>query len=373
MKTLFPPAAAAAILSLCAAFSSCHKDNPQGPNTANPPASDLPGQDFSLTVLDHERGYDPDSLYVFEGIYKDDGQFYFGYYQLDPMVLNILPDGQNELVLKVASDATGFQGVNAASSARCINIVPDGRDHTVYHLEWVAEGESTVTLWNGKGPSRKEVSFKVTSKKEIPLEKLYFRVRTGLSDKTGTLYEMKHVDCVNHITLGGSFNYSVLVNFTNRNAAQFPGFENLTYLETVPYPLNANTPKKGSQLIISEMTIYLEQLEENGLRPDDLQPYSDILQYGKNGYSWGYSWDDENSPIKKWYKDYRWFSKSIIADGQPRARDINAPVNVADLRERRLMLWSVGDKMNQRYGSFYMYLILYSESVAIETFEINIF
>lgn len=165
--------AVAAIVFCAACFSSCNKDNSLAPNTNNPVEVSLPSASFELVVLDQERGYSRDSNYVFEGVWRD-GHFWFGRERLDTMQLNIHPG--NGIVLKVNSDDAAFQGVNASSSSRCIDIVPDGNDHTQYHLEWVAEGEARIALWCGEGASRKEIRFVATSKKEIPLEGIRFRV-----------------------------------------------------------------------------------------------------------------------------------------------------------------------------------------------------
>lgn len=166
---LLPPAALIAALALVC----CGKDRPDAPNLNNPPVLELPAAPFSLTVQDHERGYHPDSAYVFEGVWRD-GHFRFGREGLDTMRLNIRPD--NALVLRVASGDPAFEGVNAASSARCVDIVPDGRDRGAFHLEWVAEGSSLITLWNGEGASRREIRFTVTSRREIPLEGIRIRL-----------------------------------------------------------------------------------------------------------------------------------------------------------------------------------------------------
>nr|MCR5071324.1 hypothetical protein [Bacteroidales bacterium] len=167
-------AGAAAILLSLAGLASCDKNNPLAPNRNNPPEAGLKAAAFDITLLDHERGYNRDSVYCFEGIWKQDA-FYFGYWKLDPMVPNIFPEGQNQLEFRISSEAAGFEGVNASSSSRCINIVQDGADHTRYHLEWVAEGESTITFWNGEGDARQEISFKATSKKHIPFVNLKYR------------------------------------------------------------------------------------------------------------------------------------------------------------------------------------------------------
>ncbi|MBQ9660545.1 MAG: hypothetical protein IJV37_04680, partial [Bacteroidales bacterium] len=68
MKTLIHPAAAALFLLCAVCLPSCNKDNPDGPNRSNPTEFTLKGCDFDITVLDHERGYDRDSAYVFEGV-----------------------------------------------------------------------------------------------------------------------------------------------------------------------------------------------------------------------------------------------------------------------------------------------------------------
>jgi hypothetical protein len=174
MKNTSSLPAAALLLSFAAIlFPACDKCRPDGPNRNNPPVADLPSAAFTLRVLDHERGFHPDSAYIFEGIWHD-GHFWFGRQKLDTMQLNIAPD--NALVLEVSSDDPAFEGVNAASSTRSIDIIPDTRDRRIYHLERIAEGRSEITLWNGDGPSRREIRFTVTSRAEIPLEGIKVRI-----------------------------------------------------------------------------------------------------------------------------------------------------------------------------------------------------
>lgn len=185
MKHFFYTLLATAAILLCAVcFISCNKDG--GPNRNNPVEVTLPAAPFDLIVLDHEHGFNKDSNYVFEGIWKN-GHFWFGREKLDTMQLNINPD--NAIVLKVSSESAAFQGVNASSSSKCINIVQDGSDHRQYHLEWVAEGESGITLWCGEGSARKEIHFIATSKKEIPMTGIRFRINgeEGISIKTSYL------------------------------------------------------------------------------------------------------------------------------------------------------------------------------------------
>ena len=172
MKTFFRFPVAVLLLGTMI-LPACGGHSPLSPNTANPVEVELPGADFELLAFDHERGWSRDSHYVFEGVWRD-GHFRFGREQLDTMQLNITPD--NGIILRVRSDESGFRGVNAASSARCINIVPDKADRTVYHLEWVDEGHSTITLWCGEGPSRHEIRFLATSRKDIPLEGIKVRI-----------------------------------------------------------------------------------------------------------------------------------------------------------------------------------------------------
>lgn len=174
MKNIYTSLHAASLLLLAALLlPACDKHRPDGPNRNNPPVADLPSAGFTLRVLNHERGFHRDSAYIFEGIWRD-GHFWFGRQKLDTMQLNIAPD--NALVLEVSSDDPAFEGVNASSSTRCIDIVPDTRDHRIYHLERVAEGRSEITLWNGDGPSRREIRFTVTSRAEIPLEGIKVRL-----------------------------------------------------------------------------------------------------------------------------------------------------------------------------------------------------
>ena len=315
-------AVAAAIFLGAAGLVSCDRNNPLAPNKENPTEVGLKGAAFEVTLLDHEKGYEKDSLYVFEGEWKNDA-FYFGYWKLDPMVPNILPDGQNQIEFRISSDAAGFEGVNASSSSRCINIVQDGKDHTRYHLEWVAEGESTITFWNGEGASRKGISFTATSKKVIPLEGFLARL-------DGKEYKFLDSDSAS------SINYrKLLKTFGSRD--DFPGWDKMHILEIVgPIPLNA-TPEDDKKYA-SICRFDLAYLDEEG-----------------NGYDWDiYSTKDEvrslrvNDPeieIMR-FPDYRWFDEDHMID-DPRGKNPYKFIP-ADFRERRLMLWSV----KTRYATY---------------------
>ena len=313
-------AVAAAIFLGTAGLVSCGKNNPLAPNRENPTEVGLKAAAFEVTLLDHEKGYEKDSLYVFEGEWKQDA-FYFGYWKLDPMVPNILPDGQNQIEFRISSDAAGFEGVNASSSSRCINIVQDGADHTRYHLEWVAEGESTITFWNGEGAARQEISFTATSKKVIPLEGVLARL-------DGKEYKFSN-------SPGGY--QKLLKTFNSRD--DFPGWDKMHILEIVgPVPLNA-TPETDKDYSMT-CWVRLAYLDEAG-----------------NGCDWDiYDAEDKARSLRvndpeieiMRFPDYRWFDEEhMIID--PRKKDPSRFLP-ADFRERRIMLWSVKTRYDT-YGS----------------------
>ena len=244
MKHIHKTLAAAALSLLCAAcLLSCNsKDDPTAPNKSNPTEFTLKGCDFGITLLDYEKGGATDSSYVFEGVWKE-GAFRFGWKKLDEMTPNILPDGRNRLVFNVDSEDAGFEGVNAASTSRCINIVPVGKDHTSYELEWVAEGESTITLWCGEGNSRKEVSFKVTSKKEIPFTGIKVRFHDGNNSS------VQIAKCINKDAVAAS-----------ANCKMFDGdWSHCSLMEIVgPEPLNATMYNERNEKIIMFVTTLIK-------------------------------------------------------------------------------------------------------------------
>ncbi|SKC37015.1 hypothetical protein SAMN06298214_0072 [Bacteroidales bacterium WCE2004] len=335
MKNI-PNRLTAPVLTLLLAFglTACDKDRPDGPNKNNPAEHPLASCAFSLDVRDCERGFSPDSSYVFEGVYRD-GSFYFGADKRDAMVLNITPD--NRIILTASADAAGFEGVNASSSSRCINIVPDGTDHTTYHLEWVAEGESTITFWNGEGAGRKEISFKATSMKEIPLEGIAFRY-------DGIVYKFQKQIPTEYVT-EGAFQHMFLKRWDGRPES----FDRLPAFELIgPIPLNA-TPT----------LLYLSQsFLANVPNPEDRTYGTEVSAYEYN---------------LRLYKDYRWFPEFIYPTIPEEYQFLDeAPLNVqiacqqnyvdnmlklypADLRERRIKFWIDGIS-TMRSGSFAMYL-----------------
>ena len=326
------------------ALGACHpKDGPEGPNPNNPTEYALEACAFGLNVQDCERGFSRDSNYIFEGVYRD-GKFYFGEEKRDEMVLNITPD--NKIILNAVAESDKFRGVNASSSSRCINIVSDGPDHTAYHLEWVAEGESTITLWNGEGAGRQEISFKVTSRKEIPLEGIAFRY-------DGSIYKFQKVIPTEYVS-EGTFQYMLLKAWKN-------GKENLDYLPTFelvgPIPLNA-TPT----------VLYLTQdFMANIPSPDD-RVYGQAVsahEYNLRLYK-GYRWFPEYFQPEK-PEGYQFVSDApleIQKEWQQSYLNSMLKLFPADLRERRIKLWI--DKTSElRTGGFALYLLSEDAHVAV--------
>lgn len=317
-------AVAAAMVLGVAGLASCDKDNPLSPNKNNPTAVKLQASDFSVTLLDHEKGYEKDSVYCFEGVWKEDA-FYFGYWKLDPMTPNILPDGRNKLEFKIQSDAAGFEGVNASSSSRCINIVQDGADHTRYHLEWVAEGESTITFWNGEGATRKEISFQATSKAYIPIETIKFRI-------DGELYQISHTAC------GYEEKFNLL--------KQFPAgakWEDLPTFELVPTPLNA-TLKEG-EIAYARLSIALYRVDENGNGSPLMTPDGKLVD---NSIPWYLSYTYQD--MKTFWPEFRWLSTQCHPSENYSGDDL-LKVNFNDLRERHAKVYTT--KMDSPFKKGY--------------------
>lgn len=310
----------AAVVLICTACERAAR-----PNQHNPQEVPLSAAPFEVVLLDHERGYARDSVYCFEGVWKD-GAFRFGLDRLDPMVPNILPDGRNRLEFRISSEAAGFQGVNASSSSRCINIVQDGTDHTRYHLEWVDEGESTISFWNGEGATRREITFKATSHKEIPMEGITFRY-------DGVLYKF-HKWIVSENFTDGQETYAIVRSWDPRR----DDLDYLPVLEIVgPVPLNA-TEGVMCLSVGGSTTI----------------PSSDSEKEQQNGKH--VSLEDYNTRL---YSGFRWFPNTIIPDVPDEYKDFNysdIPFEVkkklaestlgayqritpTDLRERRVKIW----------------------------------
>lgn len=316
-------AVAAALVLGVAGLASCVKDNSLSPNKNNPAEVELAAADFSVTLLDHERGYERDSAYVFEGVWKDDA-FYFGYWRLDPMTPNILPEDRNRIEFRISSEAAGFEGVNAASSSRCINIVQDGADHTRYHLEWVSEGESTITFWNGEGDARQEISFKATSKAHIPIETIKFRL-------DGELYGMRYTGW------GQKEEFKLF--------KQFPAgaqWEDLQTFELVPVPLNATLNE--DEIVYAKLTVALFRVDENG----DGKPL--MTQDGKlidNDNPWFLSYTYQD--MKTFWPEFRWLRTQCLPSETTCSEYIK--INLNDLRERHAKVYTT--RMNNDFKKGY--------------------
>ena len=325
-------------LLLCAlCLWACDPKNPLGPNKDNPTEHKLAACAFQVGVQDCERGFSRDSSYVFEGEYRD-GSFYFGIDRSDEMVLNVTPD--NRIVLKVSSEEAGFEGVNAASSSRCINIVPDGTGHTAYHLERVDEGESTITLWNGEGAGRQEVSFRVTSHEEIPLEGIAFRY-------DGRVYRFQKQVPTEHLT-EGTFQYMFLKKWDGKPEK----FDQLPVFELIgPIPLNA-TPT----------LLYLSQdFTANVPSKDDPSYGKEVSTYEYNtklynDYRW--FWEYFLPPLPEGYNEQNWETCPLSLQEKWQYDYLNSMLKVcpSDLRERRIKLW-IDSKSAFRTGSFAIYLL----------------
>lgn len=351
------PAACGLMFPLLLLIAACgSRDGADAPNTANPPEASLRGEPFTLSVLDQERGFCRDSVYVFEGEYRD-GHFWFGSEKKDTMQLNITPD--NGIVLKVRSDSPDFEGVNAASSSRCINIVPDGRDRCTYHLEWVAEGRSTISLWCGEGPDRQELRFSATSRKEIPMEGIKVRL-------DGQEYRMRRRTAAEqeHPTLFSD----PAIHFNGTGDRYFPDKMSSGYvtLEIIgPEPLNA-TPTTTLNMAYDCFGIadHYADIRYNA------RAYSKRLSTFVQGDIWNkhYGLYEEN---KAKYRDFRWFAPFIWEEGTYYKKNLALPVEdpeydvpgiyfidggprgmyreyhdagnytyrPADLRERRILVW----------------------------------
>lgn len=333
-------AAAALLFPLTLSLSSCSgRASMDAPNTHNPPERALNGTGFGLVALDGERGFSKDSNYVFEGEWRD-GHFWFGREKLDTMQLNITPT--NSIVLKISSEDPAFEGVNAASSSRCIDIVPDAGDRSSFHLEWVEEGQSRITLWCGEGPARHEISFIATSRKEIPMTGIKVRIdgvegemavfKEGDVDEFGvelnaTFYEKPSIAQL------GLKRYSQLVQEYNSGYDRNDITKHVAFEIIGPIPLNATPTEK---IYTSIDTI---GMIENGVfgDPGQLSPPADYAAYGlylenlsKNQeFNWFQPFTLTKEIAEKW--------GNLLTDAY-RNNDLYT-LYPADLRERYCWIW----------------------------------
>lgn len=324
--------AASLLLSAALLLPACDKCRPDGPNRNNPPVADLPSAAFTLRVLEHERGFHPDSAYIFEGAWHD-GHFWFGRQKLDTMQLNIAPD--NALVLEVSSDDPAFEGVNASSSTRSVNIVPDTRDHRIYHLERIDEGRSEITLWNGDGPSRREIRFTVTSRAEIPLEGIKVRL-----------------DGEERILFTG-YNYALPSGIPAQIAEypkvvkEFSGFIREDYTKHVnldiigPIPLNAN-------IGVLHLAFDSIGLLDHGAIHENVPPHvwlktwnlhEENIWYNPD-FNWFHSFDPGFHPDREWGSMYLKMPQAYFDDQK-------YILNPQDLRERFAWVWPMASGLSQ--------------------------
>ena len=328
-------------------LSSCN-DDPLGENKNNPPTVSLPAAEFSVIQYDYEHGFHPDSNYVFESILEKDGSFRYGLDKLDKLVPNIFPDEENRIEFVITSEDPSFKGVNASSSAQCVNIVSDGSDNSRFHLEWNGEGYSTITFWNGDGETKKGVSFMVTSYKEIPM--------------TGLLIRYNHVAYSNFFCLRM---YKYNKTEPGKSEMEISGSDSpvrvksafvykdneLPVIEIVgPIPLNANVGPED----VYDRQLVLAFSYDPQYKLDDYSKYHDNVEvvptWERNiadysGFSWlpSDTYEDEShsgayqSTKKNWY--------------DTRARKIRP----CDLRDRRIKYLYSGLEMRIATGQLYYY------------------
>ena len=189
----------------------------------------------------------------------------------------------------------------------------DSQDHRRYHLEYVAEGESTITFWNGEGDARREISFLATSKADIPIQGFLARV-------DGKEYKF---------TKNNKSVTKVLKTFNYRD--DFPGWDKMHIVELVgPIPLNATRQYSTENPLIIDVGWVLAYLDDEGNACEwDIYQADDEI---------GSLREDDEEFQKQHFPNYRWFQKEIST------RNHYAPLTPADLRERHLMMWSVKNK-----------------------------
>lgn len=319
LKLLLP---AVLILLSATLLPSCDKVRPDAPNRDNPPEIQLPAAAFSVRVLDHERGHHKDSAYVFEGIWRD-GHFRFGRERLDTMQVNIHPG--NAIVFEISSDDPRFEGVNASSSARCINIVPDGDGRTRYHLEWIAEGQSAITLWNGEGTSRREVRFVATSRQEIPME----GIRVRVDGEPRILFSGYDFALPGGVSPGEAF--------YPRLAMEFHGYAREDYTRHVELEIIGPEPLNANQGTLHPAFDYIGIIDHGNVH-ENVRPwvwlkawnlYEENLWHNPD-FRWFQPYDPGYHPDRSW--DY--FKLPQVYYGDPRYA-----LNPQDLRERYAWVW----------------------------------
>lgn len=337
MKHIINYLLSAAAIVLCAACLLTSCDNPLGENTENPPTAALPAAEFSVMQYDYEQGAHPDSSYVFESVLEKDGTFKYGLEKSVTLVPNIFPNEENRIEFVISSNDPDFKGVNASSSAKCINIVQDGNDNTHFHLEWNGEGYSTITFWNGEGANKKEVSFMATSKKEIPMEGIIVKygpvvrddfewhrmIKFNANDPRKSVREDSGSDDVMHIV-------------TARNASR----EINDVLEIIgPKPLNANVGPVdvANRQLVMDFTYDLPYHNNDGVREPSPTWDRNIRDYP------GFSWFPSDTYVEepREVTEAEWFKE--------RARKIRP----CDLRDRRIKYLYSGVSIHIATGTLY--------------------
>lgn len=131
-------------------------------NKYNPEVRDLPACAFTLTA-DETRGTD----HVLPWTISKDGRTD----SLEESIDDMYVTAYNQLTLNVEPDAAGFQGVNVRSTnANIVRVTKVDDKH--YSLSYIADGEATVEVWNGKSGSEQKTAFRVKAQKVIEVEKV---------------------------------------------------------------------------------------------------------------------------------------------------------------------------------------------------------
>lgn len=156
MKTTTRPSHLLAALSVAAAMSatSCDKDGGK-PDNGLP---ELPSAPFTLTAVEKRAGAPMDFPWTVSKAGVTDS--------VNEGIDDMYVTYTNELTFTVEPSSAAYQGVNVVSSDEAVvKVVP--LDATHFALEYVADGEVTVEVFNGSGTALQKTAFKVNSLKYI--------------------------------------------------------------------------------------------------------------------------------------------------------------------------------------------------------------
>ena len=354
------------VLGAMPAAASCNREAAVQANPNNPEFIETERLDFSVMIDDIRTGFDPDSVYHFTPkiINAEDGTVSYSsgrtvFDRGKGQITHAGPSNVNDEATAAYNREFSFTGqqcsltvtpyctitltasspVNASSSTDAVDVVRDDTGGFRYHLEYVRDGASTITLWNGEGASANEWRLAVKSAASIPLTGIRVKFENHnyvkdsnnpdgvidcewhMNDRFDRYYVYQNEESARALSPDFYFAYA-------EEAYRNPDFG--CSMELIPEPVNATG---DFNLIIRRNDFSIDGEQLHWMYP----------------FFW---WNEAN------YPEFRWFARDDF-DCEPGAAVhwTEIPVKPCELIGRKIWIWNEGPEelcfSDERTGTWF--------------------